>query len=89
MASGIYVGSIESSINTKELLSLGITHVLNVSCMEYTKREHYFKYYNLAVYDNHDEDIKKFFRITNRFIDEVGECDNLTGPAKRKGFDPQ
>lgn len=39
--------------------------------MQYTKREHYFKYYSLAVYDNHDEDIKKFFRITNRFIDEV------------------
>lgn len=70
-------------------MSLGITHVLNVSCMEDTKREHYFKYYNLAVYDNHDEDIKKFFRITNRFIDEVVVESNTSGTAEREGVDPQ
>lgn len=61
----------EAALNTKELLKQGITHILNVSCVEYTKRPQYFKYYNLSIYDNHDEDIKKYFRITNRFIAEV------------------
>ncbi len=67
----IFIGSLESATNTRELLRLGITHVLNVSCVQYTNREQYFKYFNLEVYDNHDEDIKKFFRLTNRFIAEV------------------
>ena len=58
-------------MNTKELLRLGITHILDVSCVAYFKRPHYFKYYSLPVYNNHDEDIKKFFRITNRFIEEA------------------
>lgn len=67
----IFIGPVQCAWNTKHLLSLGITHVLNVSTIEYTKRTHYFKYYNLDVYNAHDEDIKKFFRITNRFIEEV------------------
>jgi len=54
--------------------------------MQYTKREHYFKYYSLAVYDNHDEDIKKFFRITNRFIDEVANS-LMEGPSERQDSD--
>lgn len=53
------------------MLRLGITHILDVSSVEYFKRKNYFAYYSLPVYDNHDEDIKKFFRITNRFIDEA------------------
>ena len=30
-----------------------------------------FKYLSIDVYDKSDEDIKKHFRITNRFISEV------------------
>jgi protein-tyrosine phosphatase len=41
---------------------------VNVSTHEYTKRSKYFKYLNIDVFDRNDEDIKKHFRITNRFI---------------------
>ena len=39
--------------------------------MEYTKRTKYFKYLNIDVHNTSDEDIKKHFRISNRFIREV------------------
>lgn len=65
------MGSLESAINTRELLKLGITHILDVSSVEYYKRVKYFQYNSVPVYNNHDEDIKKFFRITNRFIEEA------------------
>lgn len=42
-----------------------------MSSVEYYKRTKYFQYFSVPVYNNHDEDIKKFFRITNRFIDEA------------------
>jgi len=45
-----------------------------VSSIEYTKRS-YFTYFNLDVYNNHDEDIKKFFRVTNRFISDAIKAD--------------
>lgn len=83
----VYVGSIECGSNVKELLRLGITHVLNASCVQYTCRTNYFKYFNLEVYDNHDEDIKKFFRLTNRFIDEVGSV-LIEGDSKWKSACP-
>lgn len=41
-----------------------------MSSVEYTKR-HYFKYFNLDIYNSHDEDIKKFYRVTNRFINDA------------------
>ena len=50
------------------MLRQGITHVLNLSSSEYYKRTNYFRYLNIDVYDNNDEDIKKNFRISNRFI---------------------
>ena len=53
------------------MLLKGITHVLNVTALEYKKRTKYFKYLSIDVYDKSDEDIKKHFRITNRFITEV------------------
>lgn len=40
-----------------------------MSSIEYTKRN-YFDYFCLDIYNNHDEDIKKFFRVTNRFIND-------------------
>lgn len=39
--------------------------------MEFTKRTKYFKYLDLEVHNIADEDIKKHFRISNRFIREV------------------
>mmetsp|Transcript_16641 Transcript_16641/g.2316 ORF Transcript_16641/g.2316 Transcript_16641/m.2316 type:complete len:97 (+) Transcript_16641:444-734(+) len=53
------------------MLQIGITHVLNVTATEYRLRTKYFKYLNIDVYDKSDEDIKKHFRITNRFISEA------------------
>ena len=53
------------------MIAAGVTHVLNVSCKEYARREKYFKYLNLEIYDETTEDAKKYFRITNRFINEA------------------
>jgi hypothetical protein len=53
------------------MLTNGITHVLNVTSQEYTKRTKYFKFLTIDIYDKADEDIKKHFRITNRFIEDV------------------
>ena len=50
---------------------MGVTHILNATCREYTKRSKYFKYLDIHIYDTHSEDAKKNFRITNRFIDEA------------------
>lgn len=44
--------------------------------MEYTKRTKYFKYLNIDVHNTSDEDIKKHFRISNRFIREVEYLNN-------------
>ena len=41
-----------------------------MSCKEYTKRTKYFKYLDIQILDQVGEDAEKFFRITNRFIDE-------------------
>jgi hypothetical protein len=70
MTENISVGSIECAYKTKELLSNKITHVLNVSCMAYCKRK-YFKYLDIFIADNHTENAIKYFKITNRFIDEA------------------
>jgi hypothetical protein len=41
---------------------------LNVTSKEYTKRDKYFTYLNIDLHNNSEEDAKKFFRISNRFI---------------------
>eukprot|EP00825_Cyclidium_porcatum_P001483 TRINITY_DN10680_c0_g2_i2.p1 TRINITY_DN10680_c0_g2~~TRINITY_DN10680_c0_g2_i2.p1 ORF type:complete len:363 (-),score=84.25 TRINITY_DN10680_c0_g2_i2:227-1315(-) len=69
--SNLYIGNFVSGLATKKLLSLGITHILNLTASEYKKRTKYFKYLNIDVYDKSDEDIKKHFRITNRFIKQA------------------
>jgi hypothetical protein len=43
---------------------------LNLTATEYFKRTKYFTYLNIDVYSKSDEDIKKHFRISNRFISE-------------------
>jgi protein-tyrosine phosphatase len=52
------------------LIEAGVTHILNASCREYTKRSKYFKYLDVQIYDAHTENAKNHFRITNRFIEE-------------------
>ena len=52
----------------KALLELGVTHVLNVTSKEYTKRHKYFEYLNIDLHNNTEEDVKKFYRLTNRFM---------------------
>ena len=66
----LFIGNFFSAFPVKKLLKKSITDILNISTMEYTKRK-YFNYLNLDVFDSNDEDIKKHFRITNRFISEV------------------
>ena len=67
---GIYMGPYQSAFKTQELIEKGITHILNVSCKEYTKRQKYFKYLDVFVQDEVGENAQKYFRITNRFVDE-------------------
>lgn len=52
------------------MIEKGVTHILNVSCKEYTKRPKYFKYLDISLNDALGENASKYFRITNRFIDE-------------------
>ena len=61
------MGPFQSAFKTKELLENNVTHILNLSTKEFTKRR-YFKYLDINIYDNHTEDARKYFRITNRFI---------------------
>ena len=68
---GIYMGPFQAAFKTKELIEKGVTHILNVSCKEYTKRSKYFKYLDVEVQDKVGENAQKFFRITNRFLDEA------------------
>ena len=67
---GIYMGPYQSAFKTQELIEKGVTHILNCSCKEYTKRHKYFKYLDIDVQDEVGENGQKFFRITNRFIEE-------------------
>lgn len=41
---GILMGPYQASFKTKQLVDMGVTHILNVSCKEYTKRRKQFKY---------------------------------------------
>ena len=41
-----------------------------MSSKEYTKRSKYFKYLDIDVHDEVGENAAKFFRITNRFIEQ-------------------
>eukprot|EP00826_Nyctotherus_ovalis_P014040 TRINITY_DN13870_c0_g3_i1.p1 TRINITY_DN13870_c0_g3~~TRINITY_DN13870_c0_g3_i1.p1 ORF type:complete len:161 (+),score=33.29 TRINITY_DN13870_c0_g3_i1:365-847(+) len=66
----IFIGPIESAYKLRELRTKGITHVLNVSCVYYTKRPK-LHYLDVDVHDSLSENIRKNFRITNRYIDEA------------------
>ena len=59
----IFMGPFQSAFKTKG----SITHILNLSTREFTKRD-YITYLDINIYDNHNEDARKYFRITNRFI---------------------
>ena len=67
----IYVGPLEAVLKTKELIFLKIKYILNLSCVSYNKRIKYFKYYDIFINDNHTENAIKYFKITNRFIDDA------------------
>lgn len=71
---GLYFGNFVSGLKSRHLLELGITHILNVTCKQYTKRQHYFKYCNIDLRNTTEQDAKKFFRITNRFIRDALEA---------------
>ena len=67
----IFVGPLEAVLKTRELLFLKINYILNLSCVSYNKRIKYFKYYDIFINDNHTENAIKYFKITNRFIDDA------------------
>jgi hypothetical protein len=66
----LYVCNFVSGFKTRSLIESGITHILNITSKEYTKRTKFFKYCNVDARNNTEEDIKKFFRITNRYIEQ-------------------
>ena len=66
----LFCGNIECAYKTKELLFLKIEYILNVSCIEYHKRK-FFNYYDIYINDSSSENVIKFFKITNRIIDNV------------------
>ena len=66
------MGPFQSSFKTRELLENNVTHILNLSTREFAKRE-FFNYLDINIYDNHVEDARKYFRITNRFIKKAKE----------------
>lgn len=72
---GIFLCGFAMGLWTKHLLQKAVTNILNLTSMEYTKRTKYFKYLNIDVHNTSDEDIKKHFRISNRFIREVWPLD--------------
>ena len=41
---------------------------MNITSKEYTKRKKYFEYLNIDLHNNTEEDVKKYYRLTNRFI---------------------
>lgn len=41
---------------------------MNVTSKEYTKKHKYFEYLNIDLHNTTEEDAKKFFRLSNRFI---------------------
>ena len=45
--SGIFMGPFQSAFMTGDLIDAGVTHILNVTCKAYTKREKFFKYLDL------------------------------------------
>jgi protein-tyrosine phosphatase len=71
MSEDIFVGPIESVFKTKQLLASKVSYILNVSCTEYNRRKKYFNYLDIYINDSHTENAIKFFKITNRFIDEA------------------
>lgn len=70
----LYAGPIEVAYKTKYLLSMNVSHILNLSCMEYHKRK-FFKYFDIFINDTHTENAIKFFKITNRFISKAIDDD--------------
>lgn len=67
---GIFMGPYQAAFKTKELIELGITHILNLTCKSYTPRKKFFKYLEIPIHDDPLEDAKGHFRTTNRFINE-------------------
>lgn len=64
----IYMGPFQAAFKTKDLIDLGVTHILNATCKEYTQRSKYFTYMNVQLHDETSENAKQHFRSTNRFI---------------------
>ena len=58
--------------------SKGITHVLNASPVIPCFHKRQFRYKQIFVYDDPDEDISAFFEESNKFINKVGRLANIT-----------
>jgi len=64
---GIYIGPIQQAYKKEELLQANITHIINLSNMDYFTYDN-FTYLNISVMDNKYSDISTYFDTTNEFI---------------------
>lgn len=68
----LYLGSLEAAKNKEKLLELKITHILVAASMLKCLYPSEFKYYQLtSLEDTPNADIKRFFRDTSKFIEDV------------------
>ena len=71
----LYLGNENDAKNKDLLVSIGITHVINVTknipCYHMDKDEPKIEYMRVPVNDGADQDIKQYFEGTNKFIEDV------------------
>ena len=64
---GLYISGYRSAFDDKLLKELGITHIINCSGLRNAFPEQ-FQYLRIDISDDKDEDIKKYFNKSAKFI---------------------
>ena len=74
----IYVGNYAFALNKKLLLENKITHILNCGngLKNFYEKEGIFKYLNIPLYDSKTQDLQKYVKNINNFIDEGSTNNN-------------
>ena len=66
----VYIGNYSTSTNYQLLQNLGITHIISVIPSFNPPFADKFKYLHIEAYDDESQDIKKYFEISNEFINK-------------------
>ena len=70
VAPGLYIGNVRGAKRSKRLQAEGVTHILNCSPMVPCFHRDKFRYLELEVYDDSDEDIAQHFEAAIAFVRE-------------------